>query len=106
MTTRSRSLALTYGVALAVILLLSVSPLVSVLGAGTVAELAGCQIDEGSVHPCQIGGSDYGEMLYFLTVLGWFSLLTLPFGAVALMVWLGALVVHLVLSSRRSQGMP
>jgi hypothetical protein len=94
---------LTYGVALVVILLISVSPLVSVLGAATVAEFAGCQLDEGSVHPCQIGGSDYGELLYFLAVLGWFSLLTLPFGAVALMVWFGALIIHLVLRSRKSR---
>ena len=103
MTTRPRSLAWTYGVALAVILLLSVSPLFSAIGAGMVAESAGCQLDEGSVHPCQIGGIDYGESLYFLAVLGWLSLLTLPFGAVALMIWFAALVIHLVLRRRKSR---
>ena len=45
------------------------------LGLGTVFAIAGwhgCTISEGMVHPCVIGGRDYGQELQFWGVfLGW-----------------------------------
>jgi hypothetical protein len=52
------------------------------------------QVDEGSVHPCIIGGHDYGELLYDLGVMGWFMLATLPAGVLAFVFWLIALILH------------
>jgi hypothetical protein len=92
-----RKLVLIYSLALAAIVLLAILPLISVIGAGMVANSAGCQLDEGSVHPCLINGSDYGETLYFFGVLGWLSLVTLPFGAMALLAWLAILLIHIVM---------
>jgi hypothetical protein len=51
-------------------------------------------VDEGSVHPCTIRGHDYGQLLYTLGVLGWLMLVTLPGGALALMIWLIILILH------------
>lgn len=73
---------------------ITLAPIGSVVVAGIVANSNGCQLDEGSVHPCVIAGKDYGETLYTLGVLGWFMLLTLPFGAVAGLLWLVVLLVH------------
>lgn len=70
------------------------APVGSVLIAGTVANTFGCKVDEGSVHPCLIGGKDYGQLLYTLGVLGWLMLVTLPIGLLALLVWSAILLIH------------
>lgn len=83
-----------YLVVLALIGMVALAPIGSLTFAGVVANSHGCQLDEGSAHPCVIGGKDYGETLYTLGVLGWLMLLTLPAGALALLVWLVVLLVH------------
>jgi hypothetical protein len=90
---RKRWILLGYGV----ILLWMLWPLLSILVAGGIASAGNCQLDEGSVHPCVVLGRDLGETLYTLFVLGWFSLITLPTGGIALAVFT---VVVLVLVSR------
>ncbi|HEV3410649.1 MAG TPA: hypothetical protein VG095_10160, partial [Chthoniobacterales bacterium] len=72
--------------------------------AGIVANAHGCRLDEGSPHPCVIGGKDYGETLYALGVLGWLMLITLPIGAVAGLLWVIALIVHYAIWKRRGVG--
>jgi hypothetical protein len=96
MVGRRRSLISIYGVSLAAILLFATFPLISALGAGAIADAAGCQLDESRTYPCVIGGTDYGETLYALGVLGWLGLITIPYGAAALGLWLIILVVHLI----------
>jgi hypothetical protein len=51
-------------------------------------------VDEGSVHPCVIGGKDYGQLLYTLGVMGWLMLITLPLGTLAFVAWLIVLLLH------------
>ncbi len=68
---------------LAIILFLCLLPVFSVLLAGTAASLAGCDLDEGSIHACIIAGVDWGETLYTLAMAGWLGLMTLPFAALA-----------------------
>lgn len=84
----------TYFVVLALIAVAALSPLISVLIASGIANAAGCQLDEGGAHPCLIGGTDWGDALLTMFVLGWLMLATLPLGALAFIGWLATLVLH------------
>jgi hypothetical protein len=83
-----------YWLVLVLIILIGLAPIGSVVACSTIANIYGCKVDEGSVHPCIINGKDYGQLLYTLGVLGWLMLLTLPAGALAFVVWLIVLVLH------------
>lgn len=85
---------------LLLILALALSPVLSVMTASAIASLAGCRLDEGSVHPCMVAGFDMGETLYTLFVLGWLGLVTLPLGAVALLGWILKAVIFYISSVR------
>ncbi len=85
---------LVYGLALFLIAAVTLAPIGCVIVASAVSNHYGCALDEGSVHPCVIGGTDRGETLYTMFVLGWFMLLTLPAGAVAAGGWLLVLLLH------------
>jgi hypothetical protein len=90
-----------YLVVLAVIVVLAALPVLSVTVAGLVASANGCRLDEGGAHPCVIAGTDYGDTLYTLGVLGWLMLASLPLGVMALLVWAVVLGIHLFAWSRR-----
>jgi len=62
-------------------------PLLAAFAAGTIANLNGCTLNEGSANPCVIAGADYGDTLYSLGVLGWLAIATVPIGIAALAVW-------------------
>jgi ABC-type Fe3+ transport system permease subunit len=87
-----------YWIVLLLIAVIALTPVASVVVSGWVAHSHGCQLDEGSSHPCLIDGKDYGETLTTMFVLGWLMLLTLPAGAVMSTGWLTVLLIH------RSQG--
>ena len=72
----------------------TLAPIGSVVACGWIANAYGCKVDEGSVHPCIIGGVDRGELLYSMGVLGWLMLVTLPVGGLAFLVWLAILIAH------------
>jgi hypothetical protein len=84
---------------LVLILLLWAAPLLLALAAGGVAAALGCELNEGSIHQCILFGSDIGKGLYTMGVLGWLSIIGIPFAAVALVVWA---IIALVLSRRRA----
>jgi hypothetical protein len=87
-----------------VILLLAFSPFIGAMAAGTIANANGCQLDEGSVHPCVVNGRDIGQSLYTFGVLGWLGLATIPIGLSVLGIYLVlALVYYLVKWFRKSQ---
>ena len=90
-----------YALALALIILFTVAPLLSILLSSAIAEANGCVLNEGGANPCVIGGTDWGHTLATMFVLGWLMFLTLPVGALAFVIWLIVLVVHLVTRSRR-----
>jgi hypothetical protein len=92
-----------YWIVLAIIVLVALAPLGSVVACGWIANAHGCKVDEGSVHPCMINGKDYGQLLYTLGVLGWLMLLTLPVGALAVMIWLIVLILHRASWRRRAE---
>ncbi len=83
-------------ICLMLILLVAGLPILCVLISITVAHALGCALDEGNPHPCPFFGFDLGGLLYDLAVSGWFGLLTIPAGAVLLMVWLVAAIVFAV----------
>ena len=83
-----------YVVVLFAILAVALAPVGSVVVCGWIANAHGCKVDEGSVHPCIIGGHDYGQLLYALGVLGWLMLVTLPGGVFAFIIWLIILILH------------
>jgi predicted permease len=84
---------LLHGLVILTILVLSFSPLISAMIAGTIANHYGCDLDEGSVHPCIVNGQDIGDTLYTLGVLGWLALGTIPLGMMAIGVYLAAVLI-------------
>jgi hypothetical protein len=66
------------------ILLFAAAPILVAITFGYAAQAFGCRVDEGSNHPCMILGVDWGSFFYFLFVSGWFSILTVPLGAVVM----------------------
>lgn len=79
-------------------------PVASVMIAGSIAEANNCQLDEGSVHPCIVNGNDMGEQLYSMGVMGWFMLVTIPTGLIALAVYgVILLIIWLVVRNRNSK---
>ena len=83
-----------YLLALFIIVAFTFAPVVSVMLCTAIANVGGCKVDEGSVHPCIINGQDYGQLLHTLGVLGWLMLVTLPAGLFAFVVWLIILILH------------
>ena len=95
------------GYLLALFLIVALAPIGSVILCGTIANVYGCKVDEGSTHPCIINGHDYGELLYSLGAMGWFMLVTIPGGLVAFASWLIFLLLHRVAWRKRiSAGIP
>lgn len=93
-----------YWVIFAVITLFATAPLLSVMFTYFVADSQNCVVNEASVHPCMILGMDWGGLLYFTGVMGWFMLATLPLGAGALLVWLVMLIIHRIAWGRMHKG--
>src|SRR5438552_1551692 len=83
-----------YWIVLMLIVLVALAPIGSVVACAWIANSHGCKVDEGSVHPCIIGGHDYGELLCSLGVLGWLMLVTLPGGLFAFITWLIVRILH------------
>ena len=83
-----------YWTAFAFIAIFTLWPIASIFAAAMIADANGCRVDEGSVHPCMVLGSDWGETLYTMGVLGWLMLVTVPFGLGAFIVWLIILPIH------------
>ena len=51
-----------------------------------IAGLAHCQLDEGNIHPCYIAGHDFGELLYGMGVMGWYTVFFLPRAVIAIVI--------------------
>ena len=84
-----------------VILSWTIFPLVCVLLAAIVSAICGCSIYEGSPTPCLVFGTDIGKPLYILGVMGWLSIVTLPSGAVALLMYLAFLMIERSVAAKR-----
>ena len=84
------------------VVLFAFAPIIVAIVSGSVAHAFGCQVDEGSVHPCVIFGFDWGSIFNFLGVSGWFFLLTVPLGGI---LFIG-LTIFLVVRRIRQRSEP
>lgn len=75
------------------ILLIGLLPVFSVAAAGLIADANDCTLHEGFVNPCVINGTDYGETLYTMGMMGWFMLATVPLAVVAAVAYVVIVVV-------------
>ncbi|EHT99540.1 hypothetical protein [Pantoea stewartii] len=93
-----RHLAMRFSAEMLIYALMGCSPLIIALTAGLVASVAGCPLNESRAYPCFILGYDTGQLLYRMGVSGWFSLYSLPLGAMLMMlrtaVFFGQLYSH------------
>ena len=89
-------------IALAAILAVAAAPFVLALGAGMIATLLGCQLDESDIHPCVISGVDLGYPLYATALTGLIMLFGLPFAGAAFLIWLVVAGVAVLFRWRRS----
>lgn len=89
------------GCVVTLLLVFAISPLLLATGAGFAAEAYGCDLDEGSIHPCIANGRDIGPDLYTLFVLGWLSLATIPIGLGLLVLYLVGVVVFFLVRRMR-----
>ena len=88
---------------LVAILLFAASPLISAFIAGGIASALGCPtLNEGSAISCPVMGSDIGETLTVMFVLGWLAFVTLPIGGLLLIGWFVVFCLMLV-ARRRSR---
>lgn len=76
-----------------IIILFSIFPLVSAGVAAWIAKSHGCILNEGTPHPCMISGSDRGELLYSMGVMGWLAFIAFPVGFLAFIVFTIVVVV-------------
>jgi hypothetical protein len=101
--TRGSGLVVAFALSAAVIVLFALAPLISAMLASVIANANGCALDEGGVHPCLMGGADYGEMLSVMFVSAWFGLVTLPIGALAAILWCMVLCIVVFVKYRRKK---
>jgi len=77
----------------ALVIVVGLAPLVATLASTEIASLAHCELDEGSVHACIIGGHDVGNALYMMFVSGWYGIFALPYVAGAVAIWTLTVIV-------------
>lgn len=82
------------------ILLVGLLPVISVAVASGIADANDCTLHEGFVNPCVINGQDYGETLYFMAMMGWFAIATIPLAAIAALAYI--VIVLIVVLVRRT----
>ncbi len=88
----------------AVLTVVAWAPAIAVVATYGIASLAGCEVDEASVHPCRVGPVDIGGLLYGLGVSGWFFLGTWPLAVASILFWPGFAIYALVRRGRRRPG--
>jgi hypothetical protein len=78
-----------------VLALIGVAPIAIAMLAGAIASAHGCRLDEGDVHPCRVGGQDWGPALYGFGVMAWLALVTIWLAPAGLVLFVVGLVQRL-----------
>ncbi len=83
------------GALFALCLLIGILPVLSMLASVGIAEITGCNVNEGGSYPCIIFGADWGEVLSVMFVAAWFFFLTFPLAVIGLigLVVMGILAI-------------
>lgn len=71
--------------------------------AGAIATANGCELNEAVINPCVVDGREMGETLYSMGVMGWFMLVTIPTGLLALLIFLLLLLVEWVIGRKKAR---
>jgi hypothetical protein len=66
---------------------IAIAPLLVAMAAGAVGALFGCNINEGGTDPCVVLGVPLGGTLASIGIMGWFGVITLPLGLLALVLF-------------------
>jgi hypothetical protein len=78
---------------IACIALVAIAPIIPAVIAANVVNATGCQLDEGSIHPCLINGVDYGETLYTMGMMPWFVFFSVPLAVGLFIVYVIIVVI-------------
>ncbi|MDZ7627567.1 MAG: hypothetical protein U5J99_04055 [Parvularculaceae bacterium] len=79
--------------------LVAAAPIGIAIGADALGAALGCEVNEGGASPCLVAGADIGGILASAFVLGWLTILVLPFAGIGVLV--GLLIA--VLDATRKQ---
>jgi hypothetical protein len=80
------------------IVLIGIAPLLSGLVAGSIANAAGCQLDESGVHPCIINGEDYGETLLTMAMMTWLGIASIPLAIGLFVIYIAIVIIITIVS--------
>jgi hypothetical protein len=85
------------------ILLWMAWPVILAAVAGSIATANGCELNETVINSCVVDGREMGETLYSMGVMGWFMLVTIPTGLLALLVFLLLLLLEWIVGRRKAR---
>ena len=91
-----------YWILFGLIFILGNLPILTTVVSAAVTNAYGCNISEGLLNPCIIGGRDWGSDLQFGGMSFLYIFLTFPVAFVLFIVWLIVLLVHRAGFKRRS----
>ncbi len=83
--------------ALVLIVLFAALPVLLTVTGSAVAGALGCPLNEGGAHACMLFGHDIGGALSVMFASHWFAYVTIPGAVAALVVWIVAALILLVL---------
>ncbi|MEB2843725.1 hypothetical protein GAO09_25400 [Rhizobiales bacterium RZME27] len=92
---------LAYFATIIAIAVFALFPLISALTSLWIADAAGCRVDEAGSYPCMMFGTDIGELLAFLFILGWLGMATVPLGFLGFLAWTGFVITRIIRKRRR-----
>lgn len=91
-----------HAIIILIIAAIGAAPWIAVAYAGSVAEANGCELNEGSINPCNVDGVDRGQELYTYGMMGWIGLATCPLALAAIALYLLVLLVVWLVRRNRS----
>lgn len=85
------------------IVFFTVLPFISVWLANVIGDGLGCNINEGGTDSCIRMGIPLGNLLSMMVASGWFLLLTIPIGALCLLVFIALTINDCVYHLKKSK---
>ena len=92
-----------YILAIGVTVVVICIPMISVFLSEVIAAIAGCNEYEKFTSNCTLMGYAIGDRLQYMFLLGWFMLVTIPFGVVAILLIGLVCLGHLMWLAKKSR---